>query len=155
MDLSHRPSTLYGASTEHLRIASELLESGRRGNYAMSIYIAGLGVECILQAIALHHGSRHDARHDLRAWLAKCPGTLISGLRGTPAWDEVVASWSNEIRYFSFEALAGYLRRKNRFTGRKGGVESLVRAAACSFVAACVRVQEKGVAEWLRSCRRK
>jgi hypothetical protein len=79
--LSHRPNVLFAASAERLAAA---VRAAGGSDWVMATYLAGLSVECMLQALALHLVPTHDARHDLSAWLSKCPrsfrDTLLSKL---------------------------------------------------------------------------
>jgi hypothetical protein len=72
-DLSHSPVVLYHASVERRNAACEAL---RCGDYVLSIYLAGLAVECLVQAIARLDDPTYDARHDLAIWLSRCRTSL-------------------------------------------------------------------------------
>jgi len=67
MELSRKPQVLYRASIERITSAHRTFETK---DYPLSMYLSGLAVECVLQAVALHHGAIHDARHSLLSWLA-------------------------------------------------------------------------------------
>jgi len=113
-----------------------------------------LAVESILQALALHAGGAHDAKHTLSRWLSKCPSTLHEALKGSAEWNQVVALWDNGIRYLSFDGLLGYFRDKGYVRGKKGGVESIVRHVTKNLVDAAEVVHKKGLAVWLSSVKR-
>jgi hypothetical protein len=123
-------------------------------DYVLSSYVAGLAVECILQALALHHGAAHDARHELSMWLSKCPTALHNALKGSAEWNLLVALWDNGIRYLSFDALLGYFRDKGKLHGKKGGVESKVRHVTKQLVDAAEIVHKEGLAVWLSSTKK-
>ena len=78
-DLTHKPNVLYLASIERIATARRMIDQ-QPCDYVMASYLAGLAVESILQAIALHAGASHDARHSLSNWLAKCPAALHDAL---------------------------------------------------------------------------
>src|SRR5438105_1577503 len=101
MDLSHKPEVLYRASIERMAAAWRALEEG--DDYPLASYLAGLAVECILQAVAFKIGAVHDAAHALPKWLAKCPSDLQDAIKGRVRgeWSLLVALWDNGIRYLS------------------------------------------------------
>ena len=123
-------------------------------DYVLATYLAGLAVESILQALALHAGGAHDAKHTLSRWLSKCPSALHDALKGSAEWNQVVALWDNGIRYLSFDGLLGYFRDKGYVRGKKGGVESIVRHVTKNLVDAAEVVHKKGLAVWLSSVKR-
>lgn len=146
-DLSHRAEVLYAASAERM-IAAELLL--RERDWVFAMYAAGLAVESLLQAFSLRTGSEHDARHDLEAWLDKCPQRIVRGIRERAAaqWSEVRLSWSNELRYVSHASLAGRLKRAGRHVGVKGGPDSICKVAARSCVESARQIHTLGYAIW-------
>src|SRR5438045_3518447 len=83
--LSQRPAVLRAASIERIDEAAALLD---RESWALSMYSAGVAVECLLQAFAFRDGAAHDAKHDLARWLAKCPLSLSNAIlaRAAPDW---------------------------------------------------------------------
>jgi hypothetical protein len=153
LDLSHRPNVLYLASIERMA-AARRMTNDKPHDYVLPSYLAGLAVESILQALALHAGAAHDARHSLSNWLSKCPASLHEALRGSAQWSLLVALWDNGIRYHSFDALLGYFRNKGYVHGKKGGVESKVRAVTKALVAAAEVVHDKGLAVWVSSTKK-
>ena len=72
-DPTHKPIVLYYASVERKEAAWAAYE---RKDYVLAMYLAGLAVECILQAIVLNDDPTHDAKHDLTKWLARCRASL-------------------------------------------------------------------------------
>ena len=123
-------------------------------DYVLASYLAGLAVESILQAIALHGGAAHDAKHTLSKWLSKCPAALHDALKGSAEWNLVVALWDNGMRYLSFDGLLGYFRDKGYVRGKKGGIESIVRHVTKGLVDAAEVVHKKGLAIWLVSIKK-
>ena len=152
-DLSHKPNVLYLASIERIATARRMIDQ-KPHDYVMASYLAGLAVESILQAIALHGGAAHDAKHTLSKWLSKCPMALHDALKRSAEWNRLVALWDNGIRYLSFDALLGYFRRKGYVQGKKGGVESKVRHVTKGLVDAAEVVHKKGLAVWLDSVKK-
>ena len=153
LDLSHRPNLLYLASIERMDASRRLLQS-KPHDYVLANYLAGLSVECILQALALNNGASHDARHSLPKWLAKCPSSLHEILKTSAHWSLLVALWDNNMRYLSFDGLLGYFRKKGCVRGKKGGVESIVRKVTMELLNAAQDVQNKGIAVWLSSTKK-
>ena len=153
LDLSHRPNVLYLASIERIAAAQRMVDE-KPHDYVLASNLAGLAVEAIFQALALRAGATHDARHSLSKWLSKCPPSLNDALKGSADWNLLVALWDNGIRYFSFDALLGYLRDKGYVRGKKGGVESIVRHVTKQLVDSAEEVQKKGLATWLSSIKK-
>src|SRR2546423_13067657 len=152
-DLSHRPNVLYLASIERMAAARRMIDQ-KPHDYVLASYLAGLAVESILQALALHGGAAHDAKHTLSKWLSKCPSGLHDALKGSAEWNQLVARWDNGIRYLSFDGLLGYFRNKGYVRGKKGGEESVVRHVTKSLVDAAEVVHQKGIAVWLSSTKK-
>jgi hypothetical protein len=148
LDLTYRPTVLYLASIERIDTARRLADAAPY-DYVVASYLAGLAAESILQAVALHNGAAHDAKHSLARWLSKCPATLNDALKGSAEWNELVALWDNGIRYLSMDGLLGYYRDKGYVKGKKGGVASRVRAVTRQLVNAAEVVHKKGLAQWL------
>lgn len=71
--LSQKSPVLHVASLERIQEAQILMDSNAWG---LSMYVSGLAVESLMQAIAIRSGASHDAHHDLRAWLKKCPQSV-------------------------------------------------------------------------------
>ena len=153
LDLSHRPNVLYLASIERMTAARRMIDDKPR-DYVLASYLAGLAVESILQALALRGGAAHDARHSLSNWLSKCPSSLHEALKGSADWNLLVARWDNGIRYLSFDGLLGYFRNKGYVHGKKGGVESIVRAVTKDLVDAAEFIHNKGLAVWVSSTKK-
>jgi hypothetical protein len=153
LDLSHRPNVLYLASIERMTAAQRMIDD-KPHDYVLASYLAGLAVESILQALALHGGAAHDARHSLSNWLSKCPSSLHEALKGSADWNLLVARWDNGIRYLSFDGLLGYFRNKGYVHGKKGGVESIVRAVTKDLVDAAEVIHNKGLAVWVSSTKK-
>jgi hypothetical protein len=153
LDLSHRPNVLYLASIERMTAARRMVDD-KPHDYVLASYLAGLAVETILQALALHGGAAHDARHSLSNWLSKCPSSLHEALKVSADWNLLVARWDNGIRYLSFDGLLGYFRNKGYVHGKKGGVESIVRAVTKDLVDAAEVIHNKGLAVWVSSAKK-
>lgn len=148
VDLSYKANVLYLASLE--RMASARREFDARG-YVESMYLSGLAVECILQAVAIHSGAPTDARHALASWLAKTPIRLQDDIKGSAIseWSVIIALWDNGLRYLSYDGLLGYLRDKGYSRGISGGPSSLVRKNAHNLLQCAQVVHQKAVVQWV------
>lgn len=143
------PEVLYEASPERIEAAEDM----RKSNYwAISMYLSGLSVECILQAHAMRAGSAHDAHHDLDAWLSRCSIRLQDTIRDLAgeSWGRVRIIWTNKIRYMSEAGLLGYLRRKGSYVygGIRGGGDSIIKVNAERLQRAAETVHGKGAILW-------
>lgn len=148
--LTHKPVVLYQASVERIQEARHCLKGG---HWVAAIYLAGLAVECILQAIAIHQGAPHDARHDLTKWLSKCPRSLQGTLKSSEVrseWNRIGTVWYNNIRYLSKAGLLGHLRYIGRAEGIKGSGDSVLKANAKRLVDSASAVHKKGLGTWYR-----
>jgi hypothetical protein len=151
MELSHQPVVLFHASLERLSESRRAFESH---DYALAMYLSGVAVECILQAIALRSGSPHDARHDLPKWLGKCPASLQDSIKGEVAWSRLVGLWDNGLRYLSVQGLLGYLRQRQATRKISGGPNSIIRENARRLVNSADIIHQKGVAQWVSFTRK-
>jgi len=126
------------------------------GDYVLAMYLAGLAVECVLQAFAIREGAKHDARHDLPKWLLKCPSRLRDVIKGEVggAWSQLVALWDNDLRYLSVAGLLGYLRDKKADRRISGGPAAIVRQNARRVVDAATIIHNKGIALWVSSTKK-
>lgn len=119
--------------------------------YVCAVYLGGLAVECILQAHAIRLGSARDARHDLHLWLSQCPAKLQRAMTNESvrrAWSQTFAVWRNQLRYYSEDAMLGYLRQKQLTRGLRGHRRSVLRTATANLLTAFDLVQKKGLASW-------
>lgn len=152
--LTKRPEVLYQASLEHISALDELR---RNGQWVLAIYVAGLAVECILQAIALHTGSPDDVKHDLRKWLARCPDRFQAAIQGQipEQWSFLSLVWVNRLRYLSHEGLLGHLRALQLNRGIKGPGESILKSNADRVIAAARDIHGKGAVTWRQTYSKK
>lgn len=150
--LAHKPKVLYLASLERIEEAQTCRDSG---HCVAAMYLGGLAVECILQALALRDNPQHDARHDLTKWLSRCPRSLEETLKSDPVvagdWNRVDTVWYNGMRYLSENGLLGYLRGIDRAEKDiKGGREAILKENAKRLVDSASAVHKKGLATWRR-----
>ncbi len=147
-NIAHNPRVLYHASLERITEAERSLNSK---DYVLCIYLGGLAVECILQAIALHDDPTHDAKHDLAKWLARCRTSLQNAVKSEAMrvhWNRVVRTWRNDLRYLSRAGLLGYLRARKLDRMISGGPEDIMKVNAKRLLDSAVVVHNKGVTAW-------
>lgn len=138
----------YRAALERMTQAQDLYREGA-GNYALSMYTAGLAVECMLRAFML--------------LLAKESGILILGrdklkVKGLTdeqleehektLWaslNDVFFLWRNSYRFASEARLLSHIKRMKLYEGVKGDP---VKANALRLLSAAQRFMEKGVLQW-------
>lgn len=153
--LTHKPIVLYAASIERMEAAYVALE---RRDHVLAIYLAGLSVECVLQAIALLDDPAHDAKHDLPKWLARCRTSLqeaVKDPRVRTDWSLIVSIWRNDLRYLSREGMLRHLRRfRDLIRGIRGGPDAIMKTVAVRILQAAGTVHSKGVVAWSHYSRR-
>lgn len=148
-DLTHKPIVLYAASIERMEAAYAALD---RNDYVMAIYLAGLSVECVLQAVALLDHPTHDAKHDLGKWLGRCRSGLQHAVKASPAqaeWSLLISVWRSDLRYLSGDGMLNHVRRfRSLILGLRGGPDAIMKVVAARIVRAAETVQLKGVVAW-------
>jgi HEPN domain-containing protein len=127
-------------SAHYYRAALERVEQSRRlyshgESYALSMYAAGVAVECMLRAFKLLRDPAFDERHDLQR-LFKASGMLqldaqILEKQGfspyeiqehyhqlQTALNEISLLWANDFRFASEARLRAHVRREFRHCKR-------------------------------------
>lgn len=141
----------------------------RLGNaYALSMYSAGVGVECLLRAFKLLRDPTFDEKHDLRR-LFRASGILNidpgasrkhrltdEQIRGyvrdvQNAVNEVCLWWANEYRFASEDRLRTHLR--SRRGPRSSGKGDLLKPAALQLLSAAEKCIDRGTVLWHLSSR--
>lgn len=145
---AHHAQSLNRASLERVQAARNALKVG---DAVMCIYLGGLAIECLLQAVVHLDTPKHDERHDLTKWLQRSRRSLQDAMRSDSlraSWNHVVAVWRNEFRYYSESSLYSVLKDMGRLRGIKGNRTSALRHAARKFLDSVVKVHNKGIAAW-------
>jgi hypothetical protein len=147
MDLSYKPVVLYQASLARMEESHRAFEAR---DPVLSAYLAGLAVECILQALALHDGAASDARHDLGRWLAKCPTRFQGVIEDTASsdWSLLFSLWDNGIRYLSDSGFLGYIREKKANRGISGTPDDVIREVARRMKDSADIIHKRGITQW-------
>lgn len=146
--LSHNPRVLYHAALERMEAARRAFTGA---DYVLSMYLSGLAVECVLQAVVLLDHPSHDARHDLNKWLARTRTSLQVAIKAPDtraAWSLLTAVWRNGLRYLSESGLVGYLRGLDLQHGIAGGPDAIMKVNARKLLSASELVLARGVAAW-------
>ena len=131
----------------------------------MSMYVAGVSVECFLRAYKMLRDKTFDERHDLRR-LFKASGMLsvdpaVLRARGLTesqindhhcdlqtALADVYKLWSNEYRFASEDRLRVHLKSRILDRRTKG---DLLKDNALALLNAAQTFHDKGIFLWLSS----
>jgi HEPN domain-containing protein len=149
----------YRAARERIIEASILYDRQRHG---LSMYVAGLAVECLLRAFRARKDAAFDSRHDLQL-LFRQSGILrlhedrLESLGYEPeeiqqtaaefraAHNEVVRLWRNDLRFAAERHLRGWLNDMGAYDRVKGDV---LKANARKLLAAAQGIVNTGVYLW-------
>jgi hypothetical protein len=155
-----RPEHYYKISLERIRQARILYEEG--ASFTLSMYIAGVAVECMLRGFKILRDPTFDEKHDLRklfkssGMLRLDPGLLQSkGLTETQihehfrkiqaAASEICELWSNDYRFASEERIRAHLKLMKLDRGVKGNP---LKEKTRSLLKASQDIIDKGVFQW-------
>ena len=150
----------YRASLERMRQAQELYRT--EANYALTMYVAGVAVECMLRAYLLKKSTEFESRHDVLLLLQesgmlevdpdilKRKGLSDEGIvnhRRTlhQAVSAVYGLWRNEYRYASESRLLAHLKRRKLYRKAKG---DQLKANALHLLEAAELFVERGIVQW-------
>ena len=134
--MDFKPEHYFRAAIQRMNQARYLYKEGR--SFALSIYVGGVAVECMLRAFKLLRDRSFDERHNLLRLFA-ASGMLrvnrerLSRHKGLTdpeierhshhlreAVDAVYSVWANNYRYASEERLLAHLKRLTGFRKIKG-----------------------------------
>ncbi len=111
----------YEAAQERLIEADILYQSQRFG---LSLYVAGLAVECLFRAFRSLADSHFEARHDLPELLSISGLEFITAGKNSRAIAETTGilftRWKNDIRYASEKRLRRHFKRLKLDRGIRG-----------------------------------
>jgi hypothetical protein len=158
--MDFRPEHYFRAAVQRMEQARYLYQEGR--SFALSIYVGGVAVECMLRAFKLLRDPSFDERHNLLL-LFSASGMLrvdyetlrtkgltdaqiashLEGLR--KAVSDVSALWANNYRYASEERLLSHLKRLTGFGKIKG---DYLKAQTRKFLTAAESFITKGTLQW-------
>lgn len=129
------PEHYFETSLERIRQAWYLYSEGR--SYALSIYTAGVAVECLLRAFKSRRNQTFDERHDLlklfvASGLLNIDRALLSrrGMSDAQidrhlktidaAIHDIFRIWANRYRYASEDRLRSHLKRLTGYQRIRG-----------------------------------
>jgi hypothetical protein len=154
------PEHYFQTATQRMRQARYLHEEG--SSFALSIYVGGVAVECLLRAFKGRRDPTFDERHDLLRLFA-ASGMLhtdsdklrakgwtddqIDSHRRTlqVAVNEIVRVWANNYRFASEERMRAYLKQVTGYQRIKG--DSL-KEISRRFLGSAQEFMNKGVLLW-------
>lgn len=157
----------FRASLERIRQAHALYRQAE--SYSLTMYTAGVAVECMLRAFKLLRDPSFDEKHDLPR-LFKASGMLnvdqiklrANGLSNGEAenyarelqvsLNEVCLLWSNDFRYASEHRLRAHLKRHLELPKRANG--DLLKGSALQPLRAAQKFVDKGFLLWTASGRK-
>ncbi len=158
--MDFRARDYFQAAVERLEQAHENYRTGK--SYALSMYCAGLAVECLLRAYRWREDTSFEGRHRLLKLLKDCGLLTVNeehlrerGLEEadvgrlseelSTAVSEVATLWNNNMRYASEARLKAFLVSINRHLGQKGDPR---KANALSLLNSARMIVERGVFLW-------
>jgi hypothetical protein len=158
--MDFKPEHYFRAAIQRMEQARYLYQEGR--SFALSIYVGGVAVECMLRAFKLLRDPSFDERHNLlRLFVAS--GMLrvdyetlqVKGLTDAQidshldglhkAVSAVSALWANNYRYASEERLLAHLKRVTGFQKIKG---DYLKDRARKFLTSAESFITKGSLQW-------
>ncbi|HEX4069545.1 MAG TPA: hypothetical protein VHX68_00180 [Planctomycetaceae bacterium] len=154
------PEHYFQTATERMRQAQHLYQEG--SSFALSIYVGGLAVECLLRAFKGRRDPTFDERHDLLRLFAASgilrvdrekmrarnftEEQIDEHLRTLQiAGNEVFRLWSNQFRFASEGRLRSHLKQ---ITGHRRIKGDYLKEQARRFVVSAQRFIDKGVMLW-------
>jgi hypothetical protein len=154
------PDHYFETATERMRQAQFLFHVGE--SYALSIYVGGVAVECMLRAFKGRRDPTFDERHDLirlfaasrmidvdpvklraRHWTEDKIDAHRRALQA--AVNDVVRLWANNYRYASERRLLAHLKQITGYRKIKG---DYLRALARQFLNSAQTFVDMGAMQW-------
>jgi HEPN domain-containing protein len=158
--MQFRAEDYYRAALERMRQAHRNYEDG--DSFALTMYAAGLAVECLLRAFRWTEDTSFEGRHDLRELLkasrliqiddeylrrrGKSDDQIVaSGMALRVAMNEVIVLWHNNLRFASEKRLTAFLKGIDRVKGIKGDPR---KKNAKDLLIAAQTVIDRGITLW-------
>ncbi len=134
-----------------MKVAQELFGAHR---YVLSLYTAGLSVECMLRAYRRRIQEQLDERHDLNRlartgrFFDAAPRSRLGAVGA--AMGNVVTRWQNDHRFRSEESLRKFLTRKRLFRDVQGRTikGDIVRENCRIVLDASLEIVAVGAIKW-------
>ncbi|HBI44654.1 MAG TPA: hypothetical protein DDY78_17655 [Planctomycetales bacterium] len=158
--MDFKPEHYFQAALQRMEQARHLYDRGN--SFALSIYLGGLAVECMLRAFKLRRDPSFDERHNLLR-LFSASGMLRvdygklrdKGFTDTQidkhlhnlrvALNAIAVLWANNYRYASEERLLSHLKRTTDYRKTKG---DYLKARAREFLNSAQTFITGGVTHW-------
>jgi hypothetical protein len=138
----------YRTANERMIVATMLFD---RQRYGLSMYVAGLAVECLLRAFRVRKDPVFDSRHDLKLLFRESGILRLHAerleARGLPlekindavaefaaAHDIVVRLWRNDYRFAAQSHIRGWLNEIGAYHGIRGDVLKVNALRLCGPV---------------------
>ena len=151
----------FQAALQRMTDAQRMFESHHVSD-SLVMYCAGLAAECMLRAFVSLHYREFDARHDFGRLLVKSRmRQLLEGqMESHPAQtakiqmrmtrlhaavNQIVAVWSNNIRFAADPLLRRHFNRRKMYRGVRG---DLLRELSRRLLSAALEVVNQGVVLW-------
>ena len=158
--MDFRPEHYFQAAIQRMKQANYLYQEGR--SFALSIYVGGVAVECMLRAFKLLRDPSFDQRHHLLRLFSASGMLRVDYDQTAPqgmtdaqidshlhalqvAVNAIFALWSNSYRYASEERLLAHLKRVTGYKKTKG---DYLKARAKEFLNSTQTFINKGVIQW-------
>jgi hypothetical protein len=160
LNMDFPPEHYFQTATERMRQAQHLYKEG--SSFALTIYVGGVAVECLLRAFKGRRDPTFDEKHDLLRLFA-ASGMLrvdraklraknwtdaqIDGhLRALQvAVNEIFRVWSNNYRFASEERLRSHLKKVTGYKKIKG---DHLKEQARQLLNSAQKFIDKGVVQW-------
>lgn len=157
-----------GAQAKWLfQLADSACEELAGKRYSLSVYLAGLSVECLFRAFRVKVSTQFDSRHDLEKLFAlsrisnrleqsllqrgECP-EVISRRRYDleEAVDVTVQIWTNSIRFHCDRSLVSYLIKNGTVLRDecRGSKAQVLRKLTCRLLEHTAVIQRAGEESW-------
>jgi HEPN domain-containing protein len=158
--MQFRADQYFQAAAERMSQARKLYQDGTA--YALSMYCAGLAVECILRAFRWQEDPSFEGRHNLDELLKasrilainddfmRQKGETDDSIKAVrvpfnAAVAEVVTLWHTNLRFASETSLKAFLKSKGRLHGTKGDP---LKKNALDLLNSAQAVVDRGVTLW-------
>ena len=146
--MNFTPEHYFEAAQERLEQAFRVRDEIRQAS-ALSHYLAGVSVECMLRAYRSRLDIEFDSRHDLYELARAARFDEIVPQRKTAEYNaalvEVAQRWFNNLRYCSDAALLQFLRKARLDRRVKGDI---LKESSRRIVNSAEIIVALGVAKW-------
>jgi hypothetical protein len=154
------PEHYFQTALERMRQAQYLFADG--SSYALSLYVGGVAVECLLRAFKGRRHPEFDERHHLlRLFLAsgmlRVDREKLSAQQWTDARidehleslrvavNEIYRLWSNSYRFASEDRLQAHIKKITGYQKIKG---NYLKEQCRRFLSSAQTFVDKGVVQW-------